>query len=195
MRGNQKILATNELSIMGTAAELNVLAALALCHPFNKDENRALDAVRAFKGLPHRCELVLEENGTRWINDSKGTNVGATVAAISSFDQAQILILGGIHKGGAIESLVEAVRQHVRQVIVFGRDKKIFLNALQDVSDVVAVDKLSDAVQLAAGNVKQGEVVLFSPACASFDMFHDYQERGNIFRRSVLDVIGSEHVD
>ena len=195
MRGQQKILATKELSIGGATAELNVLAALALCHPFIKDEAAALNAIRGFKGLPHRCELVLEKNDVHWINDSKGTNIGATVAAISNFDQPQILILGGIHKGGSIEPLIEAVRQHVRQAIVFGRDKEIFINALKDVSTVLEVNELTDAVKLAANNIGRGEVVLFSPACASFDMFDDYQQRGDTFRQTVLNISGKERVN
>ena len=195
MRGQQKMLSTNELSIVGATAELNVLAALALCYPYIKDESAALNAVRSFKGLPHRCELVLEESGVRWINDSKGTNVGATVAAITSFDQPQILILGGIHKGGSIESLVDAVRQRVRQVIVFGRDKEIFAHAMRQVSEVSEVENLVDAVQLAASNKRTGDIVLFSPACASFDMFKDYRERGNTFRELVLNISGERCVN
>ena len=188
MCGQKKIMPVDELPLLGTTGELNVMAALALCKPYINDEAAALHAIRKFKGLPHRCELVLEQDNVCWINDSKGTNVGATVAAIKSFDRSQILILGGIHKGGAIDSLVNAVQKNVRLVIVFGRDQKIFADALQDVTNVLVADSFEMTVQLAAENVIAGEVVLFSPACSSFDMFANYEERGRMFRQAVMQV-------
>lgn len=196
MRGAEKILATEELPILGTMGELNVLAALALCNEYISNETAALNAIREFKGLPHRCELVLELDGVQWINDSKGTNVGATVAAIMSFNRPQILIVGGIHKGGSINLLVQAVKEKVRLVIAFGRDKGIFVSALQDVTNVMVADSLAAAVQQAVSKVSNGDVVLFSPACASFDMFADYQERGRMFQQAVISVVrGDKNVD
>ena len=193
--GNEKFIAVEELPLLGATGELNVLAALALCKEYISDKTAAINAIRNFKGLPHRCELVLNQDNVQWVNDSKGTNVGATVAAINSFDQSQILILGGIHKGGAIDSLVLAVQQKVRLAIVFGRDKKIFSDKLRDVTNVITVDSLNAAVQQAAANVATGEVVLFSPACSSFDMFANYEERGHVFRRAVMQIKqGNDHV-
>ena len=187
--GENKIVAVKDLLLLGATGELNVMAALALSKAYINNEAAALNAIRNFKGLPHRCELVLEQGEVRWVNDSKGTNVGATVAAIKSFAQSQVLILGGIHKGGAIDSLVGAVQQNVRLAIVFGRDQKIFTNALQDVTKVITVDSLDDAVQQAAENVVEGEVVLFSPACSSFDMFANYEERGHMFQQAVMQLV------
>ena len=183
--GSQKIIKASELPLLGTIGELNVLAALALCQDYIHDQAAALNAVRNFKGLPHRCELVVKHGNVQWVDDSKGTNIGATVAAIQSFNQSQILIVGGIHKGGSLDPLVQVVDEKVRMVIVYGRDKEVFVNKLQQFSEVKIAESLDDAVQIAAKQAKSGEVILFSPACASFDMFADYQERGNAFQRAV----------
>jgi len=194
MHGKEKILRSEELPILGTAGELNVLVALALTNKYIHDQAAALSVIRIFKGLPHRCELVVEHNQVQWINDSKGTNAGATVSAIVGLNRPLILILGGIHKGGSIDLLMQAVREKVRLVIVFGRDKELFVSALHSVTNVIVVDSLSEAVQQAANNVNMGEAVLFSPACSSFDMFTDYQERGRAFHNAVIDITkGKEH--
>ncbi len=185
MRGKRKLLPAGELHLVGRSGELNVLAALALTQEYITDQAAAIDCVREFKGLPHRCELVLEHAGVQWINDSKGTNVGATIAAIDGISRRQILILGGIHKGGSIESLIPVVREKVKQVVAFGRDREVFVKALQDIVCVTEADSLKQAVQIAASSVAKGEAVLFSPACASFDMFSDYQDRGIQFRNCV----------
>ena len=194
--GTKKIIKASELPLPGSAGELNVLAALALCQEYIHDQAAALKAVRKFKGLPHRCESVLEQNDVLWIDDSKGTNVGATVAAVQSFNAPQILILGGIHKGGALDPLVQAVAKHVRIAIAFGRDKQVFIDALQKHCDVLVADSLDDAVQQAARQAKPGYVVLFSPACSSFDMFADYRERGEVFQQAVRSCVqGDSRVD
>lgn len=196
VQGNKKIIAAKDLPLLGAAGELNVLAALALCHEYIRDENAALNAIRNFNGLPHRCELVVEQDNVQWINDSKGTNVGATVAAILSFDRPQILIVGGIHKGGSIDMLVRAVQEKVRLVIAYGRDKEIFIEALRESTAVVVADSLMHAVQQAVQHVNRGETVLFSPACSSFDMFANYQERGHAYQQAVLSVLEeAKHVD
>ena len=187
--GRKKIINASELPLLGTIGELNVLAAFALCQDYIHDQAAALSAVRNFKGLPHRCELVLEHEGVRWIDDSKGTNIGATVAAVQSFDQKQILIVGGMHKGGSLEPLARVVDEKVRVVIAYGRDKEIFINALQQICEVQTAESIESVVQIAAKQVKPGEVVLFSPACASFDMFADYQKRGEAFQRAVNKIV------
>ena len=189
VHGKQKLLPAEELQLLGTSGELNVLAALALTQAYIKNEAKAMECIRQFKGLEHRCELVLEHAGVQWINDSKGTNVGATAAAIDGISRRQILILGGIHKGGPVDQLAPLVRKKVRQVIVFGRDREVFMNALQDIVNITVADSLHQAVQLAGNIVTDGEAVLFSPACASFDMFSDYQDRGNAFKDCVNEFV------
>ncbi len=187
--GRKKLIKSSELPLLGTIGELNVLAAFALCRDYIHDQAAALSAIRNFKGLPHRCELVVEHENVQWVDDSKGTNIGATVAAVQSFDQSQILIVGGIHKGGSLKPLEQIVDKKVRVVIAYGQDKEIFVNALQRFSEVQTAESLENVVQIAAERVKPGEVVLFSPACASFDMFADYQERGKAFQRAVKRVL------
>jgi UDP-N-acetylmuramoylalanine--D-glutamate ligase len=185
VRGNQQLIKAAELPLLGATGELNVLAALALTESFVHDQIKALEAIRKFKGLPHRCELVLENNNVQWIDDSKGTNVGATVSAITGLDRSVVLILGGVHKGGSLDVLVDAVRDRVSLVIAYGRDKQIFSDELKGVAEIVQQSSLMASVEYAYQKVKAGEAVLFSPACASFDMFSNYIERGLAFQAAV----------
>ena len=184
-KGTNKLINTKELPLLGVAGELNVLAALALTESFIVDQQAALAAIRTFKGLPHRCELVLEQNNVQWIDDSKGTNVGAAVSAIAGLDRPIVLILGGVHKGGSLKSLVTAARDKVSLVIAFGRDKQIFIDALKDVTNVMESNSLVKSVEIAHQYAKAGEAVVLSPACASFDMFSNYIERGLAFQAAV----------
>jgi UDP-N-acetylmuramoylalanine--D-glutamate ligase len=185
VRGNQRLINTADLPLMGVTGELNTLAALALTDSFIQDQAKALETIRRFKGLPHRCELVLEKNNVQWIDDSKGTNVGATVSAITGLDRPIVLILGGVHKGGSLDALIDAVRDRVVLVIAFGRDKQIFIDALKDFVEVVEQNSLTGSVEHAYQKAKIGAAVVFSPACASFDMFSNYVERGLAFQAAV----------
>ncbi len=195
VRGDRKIIQSSELSLLGSTGELNVLAALAVTQDLIKDEVKALDAIRDFKGLSHRCELVIEHNHVQWIDDSKGTNVGATVSAIKGFKQSLVLIVGGVYKGGSLSELSSVVVNNVSHVIVFGRDRQVFINALKDQVDIREASSLDECVELASQLVAPGQVVLFSPACASFDMFANYIERGLAFKQAVYaKVIGGSNV-
>ncbi len=185
VRGNQRLINTADLSLIGVTGELNALAALALTDSFIQDQAKAIEAIRTFKGLSHRCELVLENNNVQWIDDSKGTNIGATVSAITGLDCPIVLILGGVYKGGCLDALIDAVRNRVNLVIAFGRDKQMFIDALKDIVEVAEQGSLASSVEYACQRVKPGEAVLFSPACASFDMFSNYVERGLAFQSSV----------
>ncbi len=189
VRGEQKLIKASEIPLMGVVGELNVLAALALTDSFVQDQAKALEAIRMFKGLPHRCELVLDCNDVQWIDDSKGTNVGATASAITGLDRPIVLILGGVHKGGSLDVLIEAVRDRVDLVIAFGRDKQIFIDALKDIVEVIQQNSLTASVEYAYQKAKPGEAVLFSPACASFDMFSNYIERGLAFQSAIKQCI------
>ncbi len=185
VHGDNKLINCADLPLLGTTGEQNTLAALALTDSFIRDKDKALEAIRAFKGLPHRCELVLDKNGVQWVDDSKGTNVGATVSAILGHSRPIILILGGVHKGGSLESLTHAVQSNVELVIVFGRDKQVFINALKGVAEIVEQSSLTASVACAKHRTKSGQTVLFSPACASFDMFANYIERGLAYQAAV----------
>ena len=185
MRGKQPLIKSDDLALVGVTGELNVLAALALTESFVHDHEKALEAVRLFKGLSHRCEMVAEINNVQWIDDSKGTNVGATVSAILGLDRPIVLILGGVHKGGSLDALIDAVNDRVGLVIAFGRDQQVFIDALKDVVEVCQKSSLSASVEYAYQKSRPGDVVLFSPACASFDMFSNYIERGLAFQAAV----------
>ena len=185
MHGEEKLIQVSQLPLLGVTGELNVLAALALTEPYINDKEKALQAIADFKGLPHRCELVAEHQDVRWIDDSKGTNIGATASAISGLDGSVILFLGGVHKGGELESLKKAAAERVKLVIAFGQDKEIFTQGLNDICKIIEVDSLNEAVKLAHANALAGDTVLFSPACASFDMYSNYIERGLAFQKAV----------
>jgi UDP-N-acetylmuramoylalanine--D-glutamate ligase len=182
-RGDKKLLNVAQLGLMGDSGKLNALAALALSERYIKDWNKAIRAIRDFNGLPHRCQHVFECDGVQWVDDSKGTNIGATIAAIKGLNQPIVLLLGGIHKGGDLDELVSVVSDKVTSVISFGRDRDIFYRALAGTVKSNTADTLEDAVLMAAEQAQKNDVVLFSPACASFDMFANYQERGNAFQR------------
>lgn len=188
-QGSKNLLAVEQLPLLGATGELNVLAALALTQNYIKDLAAVVCAIQSFQGLPFRCQIIAEENDVQWINDSKGTNIGATVAAIQSIQRPLVLILGGIHKGGSLMPLNEAMTENIVAVIVFGRDKKLFADALHEVVTVIQADSLESAVGLADSLAVLGGAVLFSPACASFDMFDDYQHRGRVFNAAVESVL------
>ena len=184
-KGSLKLMKASDIQLMGETGELNVLAALALTDNYIHDYEKAISAIKAFAGLPHRCQLFLDHKGVKWIDDSKGTNIGATVSAIQSIDTPIVLILGGTHKGGSLGELKNALQPNVRHVITFGQDKKIFSDALQSIIDVSEFSSLSDVVTHASELAADGDTVLFSPACASFDMFSNYIQRGLEFQSQV----------
>ena len=194
VKGSEKLMLANELRLVGDVGILNTLAALALTENYIEDYSKAVNAIKLFDGLPHRCQLILEEKGIKWIDDSKGTNIGATVSAIKSIDTPKILILGGVHKGGSLKALIDAVQNNVKHVITFGQDKKVFTQAMQGVVDVTELDLLSEAVSHACKIATKGDAVLFSPACASMDMFVNYIERGLEFQSQVKKcLLGANH--
>jgi UDP-N-acetylmuramoylalanine--D-glutamate ligase len=144
-------------------------------------------ALRDYRGLPHRTQMVAERRGVKWINDSKATNVGAAVAAIRGMDGPVILIAGGDGKGADFGPLVEVLRGKVRLAILLGRDARLLAEAIGNVVPWEIVETMEAAVAMARHLANPGDVVLLSPACASLDMFPDYAARGDAFRRSVLE--------
>jgi UDP-N-acetylmuramoylalanine--D-glutamate ligase len=143
--------------------------------------------LRDFRGLPHRCELVAEIHGVRFVNDSKGTNVGATEAALQGLggERNIVLIAGGQGKGADFTQLQAAVTRHCKRLLLLGEDAALIERALGDSVPVQRVASLQEAVTLAAAGATRGDTVLLSPACASFDMFTGYAQRGDTFRTLV----------
>ena len=170
----------------------NALAAFALGDAIGLDAGAMAAALEAYAGLPHRCETVAVRRGVRWINDSKGTNVGATVAAIEGLGARGplVLIAGGLGKGADFSPLLAPAKRHVRCAVLIGRDAPRLDAVLGRGTEVRHAPDLAAAVDAAARTARAGDSVLFSPACASFDMFESFEARGDAFRRLVLERIG-----
>jgi UDP-N-acetylmuramoylalanine--D-glutamate ligase len=186
IQGTQKILRADELQVSGMHNVANALAALALCRSLGMPLQPLVQALRAFKGLPHRVEKVAEVNGITYYDDSKGTNVGATEAALKGLGKPAIVILGGDGKGQDFSPLKEAVAQHARAVVLIGRDAPLIEKALQGSGKpVLKAQDMDEAVKIATANAQSGDAVLMSPACASFDMYRSYLHRAEVFIAAV----------
>ena len=188
-QGKQRLLKASELQVAGLHNVANALAALALCRAIGLPLSLLLDALRNFKGLPHRVERVVEIDGVTWYDDSKGTNVGATVAALQGLGCKAVLIAGGEGKGQDFAPLNSAVAQHARAVVLIGRDAPLIETALHGSGvPLVRAADMNDAVQQAARLARRGDAVLLSPACASFDMFRNYAHRAEVFVAAVREL-------
>ncbi len=182
-RGAETLLPVAELSLAGRHNVANALAALALGFSSGLPMATMKTTLRTFNALPHRCELVAQINGVRYINDSKGTNIGATEAALRGLggERDVLLIAGGQGKGADFSQLQQAVARHCKVLILMGDDAPLLQQALSSSAPVIRVPSLEEAVKVAALQAQSGDVVLLSPACASFDMFSGYVERGEAF--------------
>jgi UDP-N-acetylmuramoylalanine--D-glutamate ligase len=194
-QGANALLAVRETKLAGLHNAANALAALALCHALGLPLEPLLAALREFKGLPHRVELAGEAHGVRWYDDSKGTNVGSTVAALAGLAQGDakvILIAGGDGKGQDFSPLRNAVERSARALVLIGRDAPLIEAAVAGAGvPIRRAASMGEAVALAAQAARPGDAVLLSPACASFDMFRDYKHRGEVFRLAVERVINA----
>ncbi len=171
-----------EIFLAGDHNAANVCAALGLVRPFGVNENALRDVLRTFRGLPHRIAFVEEIAGVRYYDDSKGTNVGASCAAIRGLAEEKIvLIAGGRDKLGSYGPLAEALGARGRAVILIGEAADRIAEATRDVVSTLRASSMDEAVQLARAAAKPGDAVLLSPACSSFDMFRDYKHRGDAF--------------
>ncbi len=181
----QAVLPVAELAMQGRHNAANALAALALAGTCADALEPMLEALRQFKGLPHRCELVATIDGVRYINDSKATNTGATAAALAGLQGPIVLIAGGVGKGADFTELREFVRGKVRASVVLGESASELTAVLEDLCPVLQAQNMDEAVVLASEQSRTGDRVLLSPACASLDMFADYMERGRAFTDAV----------
>ncbi len=183
-------LAVNHLQVRGEHNYFNALAASAICLQYGLSLEEVAKGLKTFKGLPHRCQLVCQKEGVTWLNDSKGTNVDATVAAIKGLSEEipgrLILIAGGQGKGADFAELAKYIHQYVHRVVLFGEDKANIAQAINDESKTHVVNDLDEALAKARNDARDGDTVLFSPACASFDMFKNFNERGELFMQKVM---------
>jgi len=185
--GSQPLMAVAELNIKGTHNTANALSALALGSAMGLSMVAMLKTLHLYKGLAHRCRLVLENDGVQWFNDSKATNVGACIAAIEGLATSGriILIAGGVGKDQNFSELTAVIEQHVVEMIVLGQDADRIEAILPEEMIAYRASDMSDAVKQAHSLAKEGEIVLLSPACASFDMFSGYEQRGRVFEKNV----------
>lgn len=184
-RGRERWIAASELRIGGDHNLANALAALAMGYALGLWREAMLATLREFPGLAHRTTLVLEQAGVRWFDDSKGTNVGATVAAVRGLSGPVVLIAGGDGKGQDFAPLRAALTDKARAVVLIGRDAPLIAAALGDSVPLHLAADMDQAVARAAQLTQPGDSVLLSPACASFDMFSGYEERGAVFAAAV----------
>ncbi|MBU3693492.1 MAG: UDP-N-acetylmuramoyl-L-alanine--D-glutamate ligase [Rhodocyclaceae bacterium] len=191
-QGSRVLLRAAELRVTGLHNATNALAAFALCRALDMPEGPLLSALREFRGLAHRVERVAEVAGVTYYDDSKGTNVGATVAALEGFDRPVVLIAGGDGKGQDFAPLAGPVRTRARAVVLIGRDAPALEAALRGTGvPLQRADSLPDAVRHCAAAARPGDAVLLSPACASLDMFRNYAHRAEVFIDAVRRLPGA----
>jgi UDP-N-acetylmuramoylalanine--D-glutamate ligase len=186
----EPLLPVSELKIAGQHNVANALAALALGKAAGLSWEPMLKALREFPGLRHRCQWVRTLDEVSWYNDSKGTNVGASIAAITglSTNGPIILLAGGVGKGADFSELAPVMKRFGKLAILFGEDAEKIAAILVKVVKVVHASSMEDAVQQARQAAESGDVVLLSPACASFDMFNNYEHRGEVFMQTVREL-------
>ncbi len=184
-RGETLLIAADELAMYGAHNQLNGLAALAAGELLGLNRSAMLQVLAEFPGLAHRMQFVARVGAVDYINDSKATNVAAAVAAISSVDGMLVLIAGGDGKGGDFSELSPAVEGKLRAAVLTGADAEKIARALDTVMPVRFAENMQAAVNLAASCAEAGDTVLLAPACASFDQYSNYMERGDAFRDAV----------
>jgi UDP-N-acetylmuramoylalanine--D-glutamate ligase len=187
-RAGTPLMSLAQLRIKGLHNAANALAALALGEALELPLPAMLAELAAFAGLPHRSQWVADINGVTYIDDSKGTNVGATLAAVAGMAGPLVMIAGGEGKNQDFAPLAAAFRGKVRHTVLIGRDAPLLERALAGVCTLESCATLPQAVQAAARAAQPGDTVLLSPACASFDMFSDYRQRGAVFAQAVLEL-------
>lgn len=182
---DQPLLDVNELPVVGKHYQANALASLAIGYGFGLPFAPMLSVLREFKGLPHRCQFVRERQGVRWYNDSKGTNVGATQAAVEGLGSAingkLIMIMGGVGKNADFSPIAPTIQKYTRHVVLLGEAAQDIARAIGSQVPTSFATSMDDAVGQAALAAMPEDSVLLSPACASFDMFKHYEHRGQVF--------------
>ena len=187
-RRGEPLLAVSAMKIKGLHNAANALASLALGDALGLPMPAMLEELRTFPGLPHRSQWVADVRGVTYINDSKGTNVGATIAAVSGMQGPLIMIAGGDGKNQDFAELANVFRGKVRHTVLIGRDAAAIAKALAGICTLETCATLEDAVRAAAKAAQAGDTVLLSPACASLDMFRDYTHRGAVFTQAVKEL-------
>lgn len=185
VRGSKKILALDSIRLIGKHNVVNTMAAMALVEPLGVSSDVVAKVMASFTGLPHRSQVVAEANNVTWVNDSKATNVGACIAALEGIGRPVILIAGGEGKDADFSPLAMAIGKYVKHLVLIGRDASLIEEHIgADISRTHA-SSMEQAVEIAMANADENDVVLLSPACASFDMFDNFEHRGDVFIKAV----------
>ncbi len=182
----ERILKMGELKLRGIHNVYNSLAAALAARAMEVKDEIIRESLMSFEGVSHRLEFVREINGVKFINDSKATNVNSLWYALESFDEPIILIAGGRDKGNDYSKVYELVRKKVKLILAIGESREKIYNEFKNLTKVIKVDSMEEAVKRAYEEAKPGDVVLLSPACASFDMFEDFEHRGEVFKKLVM---------
>jgi len=192
-QGRANLMPVSGLQVAGLHNALNALAALALCRGLNLHLDPLIEALYEFKGLPHRVQKIAEVDGVAFYDDSKGTNVGATVAALKGMKEKVVLIAGGDGKGQDFSPLRDAVAAKARAVVLIGRDREQIAAVLDPTGIQIArAGDMPEAVRTSRALAQAGDAVLLSPACASFDMFRNYEHRAQVFTDAVRALEGGQ---
>ncbi|MDJ0955439.1 MAG: UDP-N-acetylmuramoyl-L-alanine--D-glutamate ligase [Arenicellales bacterium] len=188
-RGNDNLMPASSVPLTGGHNSLNVLAAVAMAEQMGVSVESCIKAVEGFQGLPHRMEVTLEKDKVTWINDSKATNIGATAAALNGLTTPVVLIAGGDAKGADFFPLREPILKRVRTVVLLGRDADRIEKTITGLVPIIRAVDMKDAVSQAKSAVVAGDTVLLSPACASFDMYDNFEQRGEHFKSLVHELV------
>lgn len=189
MKGDSKLMKLNDVPLTGLHNVKNVLSAFALVDSFDLALNELVSAVKEFKGLAHRMQTIARHNNVLWVNDSKATNIGATVTALNNVENNVVWIAGGQGKGADFNELKAAITGHVKHLVLIGEDAPQIDAAIGDLLPVSHANSMQAAVEMAATIAFDNDVVLLSPACASFDMFTSFEHRGDEFANCVESLI------
>lgn len=184
----EELMSVSEIPFLGIHNQENVMASALVGHIFKIPLSQIRKSIKSSKGLEHRLEKVLTLRGIDFYNDSKATNVDATLKSLQSFDQKIILILGGMDKGGDFSSLRSVIKEKVKKIILIGEAKEKIKSALNGTVEFYDSSSLKEAVNIGFAEAIAGEVVLLAPACTSFDMFRNFEERGKVFKREVFNL-------
>jgi UDP-N-acetylmuramoylalanine--D-glutamate ligase len=185
VNGEQQSMSVFDFALKGKHNQYNTMAACVAAGTMEIRKNKIREAVQTFQSLEHRMESVVTIRGVEFINDSKATNVNSTWYALESMNKPTILILGGIDKGNDYSLIMDLVKEKVKAIVCLGLDNEKIKEAFGDVVKVVSTSGADEAVQAAFNMATVGDAVLLSPACASFDLFKNYEDRGKQFKEAV----------
>ena len=181
---DSEIIMADEIGIKGVHNIENAMAASLIALTAGCSAEAVKKSLKEFSGLEHRLEFVSEIKGVKFVNDSKGTNVGAVAKSLEGFEKVH-LIMGGTDKGSDFSVLKELIKNRVKQLILLGEAKAVIARSLEGAAETHTVMNLSEAVELSMSKALPGDVVMLSPGCASFDMFEDFEDRGRKFKEAV----------